>query len=160
MPIRKKHIDAIDDLDTRRHTRKKPGRRGWSHRRTNLVSNGARVSNSNDNELLEFRVLKYFRAIAEECGVSAACIRLNVSQPSLSEQIKNIEDVLGVQLLIREKSGVSLTSEGHLLFSGAVDLLDARDELVHMVKMMSDGVLAGSYSVYRAWLNPPTLLES
>lgn len=86
------------------------------------------------NDAVEFRFLKYFRAIGQTGNITAASQQLYVSQPSISEYIKNVEDALDVQLLVRDKKGVSLTAEGELLWVAAGELLDSRDELIELVK--------------------------
>lgn len=91
------------------------------------------------NDLVEFRFLKYFRAIGQTGNITAACQQLHVSQPAVSEQIKNVEDALGIKLLVREKSGVSLTAEGEVLWAAAGELLNGRDELVEVLKAIQRG---------------------
>lgn len=51
--------------------------------------------------IMEFRVLQYFLAIAREGTISDAAERLHITQPTLSRQIKELEDELGKQLFIR-----------------------------------------------------------
>lgn len=65
---------------------------------------------------LEFRHLKYFMAVAEELNYRKAAERLFISQPGLSRQISQMEEVLGVKLFERTKRKVSLTTAGeHLM---------------------------------------------
>ena len=51
---------------------------------------------------MEFRVLQYFLAVAREQSVSGAAEYLHLSQPTLSRQLKDLEEELGKQLFIRE----------------------------------------------------------
>src|ERR1700690_1123847 len=53
------------------------------------------------SELLEFRHFKYLIAVAEEKNISRAAKRLFLAQPSLSIQLKSIEDALSIELLVR-----------------------------------------------------------
>lgn len=64
---------------------------------------------------MEIRVLQYFLAIVREQSIIRAAESLHLSQPTLSTQIKNMEEELGKQLLIRGTKGsrkVTLTEEG------------------------------------------------
>jgi DNA-binding transcriptional LysR family regulator len=72
------------------------------------------------------RELECFVAVAEELHFSRAATRLHLSQPPLSRHIQQLEDALGVPLLLRDKRSVSLTSAGQLF------LMDARDILFRL----------------------------
>lgn len=70
-----------------------------------------------------FSDLVYFVEIAETQNISRAAERLGVSQPSLSTSIKRLEDSLNTQLLLRTKSGVRLTKDGHFFMTKVKDLI-------------------------------------
>lgn len=72
---------------------------------------------------MELRVLRYFLAIAQEESISGAAERLHISQPTLSRQIKDLEEELGTILLIRGNRRISLTNEGHLLRKRAEEII-------------------------------------
>ncbi len=75
---------------------------------------------------MELRLLEYFLAVAREQNITAAAESLHISQPALSTQLKNMEDELGKQLLIRGVKGsrkVILTEEGMILRKRAEEIL-------------------------------------
>jgi LysR family transcriptional regulator, hca operon transcriptional activator len=61
---------------------------------------------------VELRQLRYFVAVAEELHFSRAAEHLHISPPSLTEQIKNLEEQLGTRLFVRTKRNVALTDAG------------------------------------------------
>jgi LysR family nitrogen assimilation transcriptional regulator len=79
---------------------------------------------------MDVRQLRYFGVIAELGSVSAAANRLGVAQPSLSLHVKNLEEELGITLLVRSPRGVILTDAGQILLAHAKSILDAVDVAV------------------------------
>ena len=79
------------------------------------------------DDILELRVLQYFLAVAREKSISAAAESLHLAQPTLSTQLKALEDELGKPLLIRGVKGsrkVLLTDEGLILKKRAEEIFD------------------------------------
>lgn len=74
--------------------------------------------------VMELRVLQYFLAIAREQSISGAAEFLHISQPTLSRQIKDMEDELGKQLFIRGNRKIELTEEGMLLRRRAEEIIN------------------------------------
>src|SRR5665213_151926 len=71
------------------------------------------------SDRLEFRHLKYLIAVAEEENISRAARRLYLAQPSLSDQLKKLEEALLLDILIRDSKGVQMTEAGNVLILGA-----------------------------------------
>ncbi|WP_419903044.1 hydrogen peroxide-inducible genes activator [Kiloniella sp.] len=88
------------------------------------------------------RQLEYFLAVAETLHFRKAAERLNVSQPTLSDQIKELEYRLGVILLERSRQAVQLTSVGEDLLERARYLLRDLDDLCDAAKS-AKGMLGG-----------------
>ncbi|MBQ1920753.1 MAG: LysR family transcriptional regulator [Selenomonas sp.] len=72
---------------------------------------------------MELRVLKYFLTVAQEESFSRAAEKLHLSQPTLSRQLKDLEEEFGKQLLIREPRRILLTDDGALLRRRAEEIL-------------------------------------
>lgn len=72
---------------------------------------------------MDLRQLEYFREIADTGSINEAARRLNMSQPPLSYQLRQLEDELAVRLFDRSSQGVALTEAGKLLYSRAGELL-------------------------------------
>ncbi len=78
---------------------------------------------------MEIRTLRYFLAIAREENMSRAAEYLHVSQPTLSKQLKKLEEELGKKLFIRHSFSITLTDEGVLLRKRAEDLVSMADKI-------------------------------
>src|SRR5881398_3223668 len=79
---------------------------------------------------VELRHLRYFVAVAEMENVSRAALKLHVSQPALSRQIRDLEDVIGFSLFERTAKSVRLTDAGRAFLDNARALLQNADEAV------------------------------
>lgn len=74
---------------------------------------------------MDLRQLKYFIAIAQSGSMASAAQSLGVAQPSLSQQMKQLEAELSVELLVRSARGVQLTEAGQVLLRHARSITGA-----------------------------------
>jgi DNA-binding transcriptional LysR family regulator len=88
---------------------------------------------------VELRHLRYFVAVAEEENVTQAAMRLHVSQPPLSRQIRDLEDELRVELFRRTAKSLSLTEAGRVFLNEARAVLVRADEAVRTVRAAATG---------------------
>lgn len=72
---------------------------------------------------MDLKVLRYFLALAKEGSVTAAANYLHITQPTLSRQLSELEEILGVTLFIRGSRRITLTDEGVLLRKRAEEIL-------------------------------------
>lgn len=86
---------------------------------------------------MELRHLRYFIAVAEELNFSKAALRLYTAQPSLSQQIKDLEEDVGVRLLNRTKRKVELTEEGVVFLEQARLTIAQADKAIAMARQVS-----------------------
>ena len=86
---------------------------------------------------MELRHLRYFVAVAEAENVSRAALKLHVSQPPLSRQIRDLEDELGFLLLKRTAKSVSLTEAGRTFLNEARAVLQRADEGVKKARAVA-----------------------
>lgn len=87
---------------------------------------------------MEIRVLRYFLEIARAGNMSRAAEAFHVSQPTLSKQMKDLEQELGKKLFRRGSTGLSLTDEGMLLRKRAEDILDMVDKTADEFRALND----------------------
>lgn len=78
---------------------------------------------------MELRQLRYFLAVAERLHFARAAESLHISQPTLSQQIRALEEELGVQLFQRNKRHVALTADGEALLAYARQLVALADDV-------------------------------
>ena len=95
---------------------------------------------------MELRHLRYFVAVAEELNFTRAAARLHTSQPSLSQQIRQLEAAVGVRLLERSRQHVALTSAGRVFLREAKEILGRVEHAGRLAKQAADG-RAGDLSV-------------
>ena len=95
---------------------------------------------------MELRVLQYFLAVTREQSISGAAQSLHLSQPTLSRQLRDLEEELGKELMIRGNRRITLTEEGMILRKRAEEIMElvkkAEDEIT-----LSDDIIAGDITV-------------
>ena len=100
---------------------------------------------------MELRQLEYFREIASTGSINEAARHLNMSQPPLSYQIRQLENELNVKLFDRTSKGVTLTEAGKLLYDRSGNLLEyARSTELEVSK-------TGKKRILRIGLTPTTV---
>lgn len=94
---------------------------------------------------MELRVLQYFLAVAREQSVSGAAEYLHLSQPTLSRQLKDLEEALGKQLFIRGNRKITLTEEGMILRKRAEEILDLVQKTEKEITLNDEAVAGDLY---------------
>lgn len=87
---------------------------------------------------MELRVLKYFIAVAREESMTRAADILHVTQPTLSKQIKDLEDEIGKKLFNRTNYAIKLTAEGEILYKRALDIVNLANDTVEELKAITE----------------------
>ena len=87
---------------------------------------------------MEIRTLRYFLAIAREENMTRAAETLHISQPTLSKQMKALEEELGRKLFMRHSFHISLTEEGALLRDRAASLVEMADKIENEFTSLDD----------------------
>ena len=90
---------------------------------------------------MDFRVLNYFLTVAQEKTISKAAESLHLSQPTLSKQLKELEEELGVQLFTRGNREITLTEDGHYLVNRGKEILSLVDTT--MTNLSSKETISG-----------------
>ncbi|MCI9175735.1 MAG: LysR family transcriptional regulator [Lachnospiraceae bacterium] len=97
---------------------------------------------------MELRVLKYFLAVAREENFTRAAQILHVTQPTLSRQIAQLEEELGVELFTRSNHNIILTEDGMILKRRAQEMLalaeKTRQDLMHREEELAGKITIGS----------------
>ena len=94
---------------------------------------------------MELRVLRYFLAVAREGSITAAANHLHLTQPTLSRQLRDLEDELGQKLFVRKSHRLELTNEGMLLRKRAEEIVSMVDKTEAEFSSMEGSVSGDVY---------------
>jgi DNA-binding transcriptional LysR family regulator len=107
---------------------------------------------------LDLRLVEYFVAVAEELHFGRAAERLHIAQPSLSQQIRRLENVMGVALLERNSRGVRLTDAGETLLREGRKILSQAQYTIQTTRAAgATGLAIGFYGSAAITLLPAVL---
>lgn len=107
---------------------------------------------------MELRVLKYFLVVAREENITRAAALLHVTQPTLSRQLMQLEEELGVKLFRRGKYRVALTDDGVLLRRRAQEIVDLAEKTEREFQRQ-EGELTGEIAIGAGESNSMTVLS-
>lgn len=105
---------------------------------------------------IEFGSIRCFVVAAEELHFRRAAIRLNMSQPTLSQQIRRLEGLIGVQLFVRSTRRVELTRAGTSFLEHAREILLKIDEAILTTKLEAGGLSPGGEELIIGAISPAT----
>ena len=95
---------------------------------------------------MELRVLEYYLMVVREENITRAANLLHITQPTLSRQLSQLEEELGVRLFKRGKHNITLTEEGLLLKRRAQEMVDLADKTRREL-VQGQGELSGTISI-------------
>lgn len=87
---------------------------------------------------MELRHLRYFTHVAEELNFTRAAEKIFIAQPSLSQQIKDLEEELGALLFLRKNRSLTLTEEGQQFYTDAKHILELAEQAKQNIKIISN----------------------
>lgn len=83
---------------------------------------------------MELRLLRYFVAVAEELNVTRAAERLHIAQPSLSQQVRQLETEIGAPLFLRDKHRLELTEAGRIFLRESRNILNYTNHAISVTR--------------------------
>ena len=89
---------------------------------------------------MDIRTLRYFITVAEELNITKAAGKLHMSQPPLSNQIRNLESELNTTLFIRGKRHLELTESGQILYRRAKEIIKLTEKTESEILSMGEGM--------------------
>lgn len=107
---------------------------------------------------MEIKQLKYFLAIADERQITSAARRLHIAQPPLSQQLKLLEEELGVKLVERGPRHIQLTDAGKMLHARAKQIIELSNSTISEINDFNKGLI-GTLSIGTVSSSGPALLN-
>lgn len=112
---------------------------------------------------MESRALEYFREVASRGSFTKAAAALRIAQPAVSRAVRQLEEELGVTLLIRDKRQIRLTKAGEKLYEHAVEmhrlLVKAKNDVVNMQDLTQGEVEIGLPSMAGSYYFPDQIMR-
>ena len=108
---------------------------------------------------MELRHLRYFLAVGEELNVRQAAMRLHVSQPPLTRQIRDLEQEVGAKLFVRSRRGMQLTEAGQFFLKEARQILLQSQHAIQLARAVNRGVAGHLEVAYLGAFLDPVLLR-
>lgn len=109
------------------------------------------------SDLVEFRQLKYIAAIAETANFTRAAEQLFVAQPSLSKQIKELEEGIAIRIFLRNRDGVYVTPAGQMIASYAREAIRMRNEIIKAARAVHPGDVPALRIGFSCFVSPEIL---
>jgi DNA-binding transcriptional LysR family regulator len=109
------------------------------------------------SDLVEFRHLKYIVAVADEANITRAAERLFLAQPSLSKQIKDLEDEVGFPIFVRNRDGVRITPPGQMIIAYAHEALQKKSKIIAMARAVHRGEVPPFRLGFSSFIDPELL---
>ncbi|MFS2222288.1 LysR substrate-binding domain-containing protein [Pantoea sp. B65] len=107
---------------------------------------------------MDLKRLKYFCKVIEYGSISKAARQLNMAQPPLSKRVQELEDELGVSLLVRSSNGVELTAAGNYFYHRICKIIneleDARLETIKIAERENNFLRIGMTHLYQSYFQP------
>lgn len=107
---------------------------------------------------MNFRILNYFLTVVREGSITKAADVLHITQPTLSRQLMQLEDELGVKLIDRSKHKLSLTTSGYFLAQRASDIIELVEKTAMDIKDQEENI-SGNICIGAGEINSVHLLS-
>ena len=107
---------------------------------------------------MNFEYLKSFIAVANTGCYSIAAKERFISQPAISNQMKTLEEEIGVKLFLKDQKNIILTTEGEKFYKYVSQILATEKDMLNSIKNVKDGYY-GRFDIVAPWLTVEKLLD-